>query len=340
MKNIFNLSLKELEEYLEQNNEKKYIAKIIYEWLYERFIPSFFDITNISKDLRDKLNKDFKIELLEIKNREITRDTIKYLFKLNDGSLIETVIMGHDYGNSICISSQIGCDMGCAFCASGRLKKVRDLTAGEMVSQIMTAIHNDHIKINSVVVMGIGEPLLNYDNVLKFIRIINDPKGLAIGARHITVSTCGIIPGIKALALEKMQINLALSLHAPNDMLRTKLMPINKAYSINKVLKEIKEYIAKTNRRVTIEYVMINNINDNKKQAILLSKILKGMNVYVNLIPLNEIPNSKYQKSSEDRIKDFYNILKQNKINVTVRREFGGQIAAACGQLRASEVQK
>lgn len=340
MEDIFNLTLAELEKYLEENNEKKYIAGIIYEWLYKHFTPSFNDITNISKELREKLNKDFRTDLFKIKDRKVSKDAIKYLFELNDGSLIETVIMAHDYGNSICISSQVGCDMGCAFCASGRLKKVRDLTTGEMVLQVMTAIHKDHVKINSVVIMGIGEPLLNYDNVLNFIKIINHPKGLEIGARHITISTCGIIPGIKKLANEKMQINLALSLHAPNDLLRNKLMPINKAYNINKVIKEIKDYIVKTNRRVTMEYVMINNINDGNKEALLLAKLLKGMNVYVNLIPLNEIPNSKYQKSDELKIKQFYDTLKKCGINVTVRREFGGKIEAACGQLRANEVQK
>ncbi len=340
MKDIFNFSLKELEQYLEKINEKKYIGKIIYEWIYKKFILSFFDMTNVSKDLRDKLSKEFTFGLLKIRDRKVSKDTLKYLFELKDGSLIETVIMAHDYGNSICISSQVGCDMGCAFCASGKLKKVRDLTTGEMVSQIMTAINNDKIKISSVVIMGIGEPLLNYDNVLEFIKIINDPKGLEIGARHITISTCGVIPGIKRLAEEKMQINLALSLHAPNDMLRSSIMPINKAYPINKVIKEINDYITKTNRRVTIEYVMINNINDNPKQALLLAKLLRGMNVYVNLIPLNEIPNSKYGQSDEKRIMAFYDLLKKEKINVTIRREFGNQIDAACGQLRASEVLK
>lgn len=340
MKDIFNFSLKELEQYLENNNQKKYIGKIIYEWIYKKFILSFFDMTSISKELRDELSNNLSFGLLKIRDRKITRDTLKYLFELNDGSLIETVVMAHDYGNSICISSQVGCDMGCAFCASGKLKKVRDLTTGEMVSQIMTAINNDKIKISSVVIMGIGEPLLNYDNVLEFIKIINDPKGLEIGARHITISTCGIIPGIKRLAEEKMQINLALSLHAPNDMLRNTIMPVNKAYSVNKVIKEIKDYIDKTNRRVTIEYVMINNVNDNPKQADLLAKLLRGMNVYVNLISLNEIPNSKFTKSDENRIMNFYDLLKKAKINVTVRREFGNQIEAACGQLRASEVLK
>lgn len=340
MKDIYNFTLKELEQYLEENNEKKYIAKIIYEWLYKKLVPSFFDMTNISKELRESLNNNFNLKLLNIRDKQVSKDTIKYLFELSDGALIETVIMAHDYGNSICVSSQVGCDMGCAFCASGKLKKVRDLTAGEMVSQVITAIISDKIKINSIVIMGIGEPLLNYDNVLNFIKIINDPKGLEIGARHITLSTCGIIPGIKKLAEEKMQINLALSLHAPNDLIRTSLMPINKAYPISKVIHEINDYIDKTNRRVTIEYVMINGINDSAKEALLLAKLLKGMNVYVNLIPLNEVTNSKFSKSDETKMMQFYDLLKKAKINVTIRREFGGKIDAACGQLRASEVLK
>ena len=242
--------------------------------------------------------------------------------------------MKHNYGNSICVSSQVGCDMGCAFCASGVLKKVRNLEVSELVNQVMTIIHNEKIRIDSVVVMGIGEPMLNYDNVLNFIKIINNPKGLEIGARHITLSTCGIIPGIEALSKERMQVNLAWSLHAPDDATRNKIMPINKAISA------LKSYITVTNRRVTIEYVMISNINDSEKDAINLAKLLKGMNVYVNLIPLNEIAENGFKKSDEKTIMNFYDTLKKNHINVTVRREYGGNINAACGQLRANEVRK
>ncbi len=340
MENILGLTIKNLETYLESNNEKKYIATILYEWIYKKQVLKFADMTNISKSLREKLDDTFSLETLEVKSRLATKDTIKYLFKLTDGALIETVLMMHNYGNSICVSSQVGCDIGCTFCASGKLKKVRNLDAGELVNQVMSIIHLEHIKIDSVVVMGIGEPMLNYDNVLNFIKIINDPKGLEIGARHITISTCGIIPGIEALSKERMQVNLAWSLHAPSDVIRNKIMPINKAYPINKVISALKKYIELTNRRVTIEYVMISNVNDGAKEATDLAKLLRGMNVYVNLIPLNEIAENGLKKSAEKTMMDFYDILKKNHINVTVRREYGGNINAACGQLRANEVRK
>lgn len=340
MNSIFGLTIKNLETYLESNNEKKYIASILYEWIYKKQVLSFDLMSNVSKTLREKLNNDFTLNTLEIKDRLAGQDTVKYLFKLSDGALIETVLMKHNYGNSICVSSQVGCDMGCAFCASGVLKKVRNLEVSELVNQVMTIIHNEKIRIDSVVVMGIGEPMLNYDNVLNFIKIINNPKGLEIGARHITLSTCGIIPGIEALSKERMQVNLAWSLHAPDDATRNKIMPINKAYPISKVISALKSYITVTNRRVTIEYVMISNINDSEKDAINLAKLLKGMNVYVNLIPLNEIAENGFKKSDEKTIMNFYDTLKKNHINVTVRREYGGNINAACGQLRANEVRK
>lgn len=340
MNSIFGLTIKNLETYLESNNEKKYIASILYEWIYKKQVLSFDLMSNVSKTLREKLNSDFTLNTLEIKDRLAGQDTVKYLFKLSDGALIETVLMKHNYGNSVCVSSQVGCDMGCAFCASGVLKKVRNLEVSELVNQVMTIIHNEKIRIDSVVVMGIGEPMLNYDNVLNFIKIINNPKGLEIGARHITLSTCGIIPGIEALSKERMQVNLAWSLHAPDDATRNKIMPINKAYPISKVISALKSYITVTNRRVTIEYVMISNINDSEKDAINLAKLLKGMNVYVNLIPLNEIAENGFKKSDEKTIMNFYDTLKKNHINVTVRREYGGNINAACGQLRANEVRK
>lgn len=337
MNNIFDLKLNELEYYLESINEKKYIASIIFEWLYKKKCMTFLEMTNLSKELRYTLSNEFKIGYLKVKNKQVGNEAIKYLYELEDGNHIETVLMKHDYGNSICVSSQVGCDMACAFCASGKLKKVRNLTTGEMVAQVITMIKEEEIKIDSVVIMGIGEPMLNYDNVLNFIKIINHPKGIEIGARHITLSTCGIIPGIKRLKEECMQINLAISLHAPTDEVRNKLMPVNKTYNISKLIKEIKEYIVKTNRRVTIEYVMIKNINDSIDMAEKLSKLLKGMNVYVNLIPYNQVVENNFVKSDNDTMMNFYDTLKKNNINVTIRREFGGKIDAACGQLRAME---
>jgi 23S rRNA (adenine2503-C2)-methyltransferase len=243
--------------------------------------------------------------------------------------------MEHDYGLSVCVSSQVGCNMGCAFCESGRLKKVRNLETYEIIEQLLLIEKYVQKRIDSVVMMGIGEPFDNYDNIISFIRIINDPKGLAIGARHITVSTCGLVPKIKEFSNLDLQVNLALSLHAPNNELRNKLMPVNKAYSIDEVIDTIKEYIAKTNRRVTIEYVMLNMVNDGEDCAIELAKLLKGMNVYVNLIPYNETKNFGFTKSSKERIDRFFDKLKELGINVTIRREFGGNIKAACGQLRS-----
>ena len=246
--------------------------------------------------------------------------------------------MEHDYGLSVCISTQVGCNMGCKFCESGRLKKVRNLETYEMVEQILLIEKDINKRISSVVLMGIGEPLDNYDNVINFIKIINDPKGISIGARHITVSTCGIVPKIYELAHLPLQVNLALSLHAPNDEIRNKIMGINKVYNISQVLTAIKDYIALTNRRVTIEYVMLKMVNDSVECANMLSDLLRGLNVYVNLIPYNETNNISFKKSDKNTIDEFYNTLKKRGINVTVRREFGSKISAACGQLRSKEV--
>ena len=260
------------------------------------------------------------------------------MFLLADGEKIEAVLMRHDYGLSVCVSTEVGCNMGCAFCESGRLKKIRNVTSSEMVGEIIAIEKTINERISSVVLMGIGEPLDNMANVLDFITIINDPKGLAIGARHITLSTCGIVPKIKELSDYPKQINLAISLHAPNNELRNKLMPINKAYPLEKLMPAIKDYIAKTNRRVTIEYVLLNNVNDKVEHAKELARLLKGLNVYVNLIPYNETNHLEFSKSSKKQIDLFYQTLKEAKINVTVRREFGSQIDAACGQLRSKEI--
>ena len=278
--------------------------------------------------------------MLTLKRKQTSDLTNKYLFELADGNLIESVLMRHDYGISVCVSSQIGCNMGCSFCESGRLKKVRDLLPGEIVRQILMIEEDIGMRISSVVVMGIGEPFDNYDNIMDFIRIINSPFGIAIGARHITVSTSGLVPKIMKYANEDLQTNLAISLHAPNDELRNKIMKVNKAYNISELINAIKYYIEKTNRRVTIEYVMLNMVNDSEDNAMELANLLRGMNVYVNLIPYNETSHIEYKKSSNDRVMKFYDTLKRCGINVTVRREFGGNIDAACGQLRANEVEK
>ncbi|MDD2409582.1 MAG: 23S rRNA (adenine(2503)-C(2))-methyltransferase RlmN [Bacilli bacterium] len=337
MKNIYSYPYNELENFLIKINEKKYRAKQIYEWIYIHKIDSFKEMSNISKDSINNLKNNFSINLINIKDIQKSKDTSKYLFELRDGNLIEAVLMIHNYGISICISSQVGCNIGCSFCESGRLKKVRDLEVYEMVQQILLIEKDINKRIDSVVIMGIGEPFDNYDNVINFIKIINNPFGLSIGSRHITISTSGIIPGIKKFSEEGMQANLAVSLHAPNDELRSKIMKINDVYNISDLINTIKEYIKKTNRRVTIEYVMLDYINDEKKHALELVNLLKSMNVYINLIPYNETNHIVYKKSSKERILAFYDILKKHNINVTIRKEFGLGIDAACGQLRAKE---
>lgn len=294
----------------------------------------------MKKEIREKIQNDFSFAMPKIIKRQIDELTEKYLIELEDKEHIEAVLMRHDYGNSLCVSSQVGCNMGCAFCESGRLKKVRNLETYEMVCQILLVEELIQERISSVVIMGIGEPLDNYDNVINFIKIINDAKGIAIGARHITLSTCGLVPKIKELMNLPLQINLAISLHASNNQLRSQLMNVNKAYNMSELLDTLRAYIDKTNRRVTIEYVMLSNINDKVENAQELAEILKGMNVYVNLIPYNETNHLEFKKSSKEQIMKFYDTLKKNKINVTIRKEFGSKIAAACGQLRSKEVEK
>lgn len=336
MQNIYNYDYQELENKLIELGEKKYRTRQIWEWLYLKKVSSFKEMTNLGKDLISKLEENFAFPNIKILKKQESKLTNKYLFELSDGNFIEAVLMRHDYGLSICVSSQVGCNMGCAFCESGRLKKVRNLEAGEIISQIILVSNDINERISSVVIMGIGEPFDNYDNIIKFVKIINNSYGLAIGARHITISTCGIIPKIKEFMTLPLQVNLAISLHAPNNELRKQIMPISNAYPLDDLVNVLKEYIAKTNRRVTIEYVMLNNINDSNKNALELAHLLKGMNVYVNLIPYNETSHLEYKRS--DNINNFYDTLKKCGINVTVRREFGGNIDAACGQLRAKEV--
>ena len=335
---IYGLTREELEQYFLTINEKKFKALQIFEWLYQKKERNISNFSNIKKEIRERLQKDFAFDLPTIVKREIDEDVEKFLFKLSDGEHIEAVLMRHNYGLSVCVSSEVGCNMGCRFCESGRLKKVRNLEAYEMVGQIIQIEKEINERIKSVVIMGIGEPLDNYQNVMNFIKIINDPKGLAIGARHITLSTCGLIPKIKELSTFPLQINLAISLHAPNDELRSSLMPINKAYPLKDVIAAVKEYIEKTNRRVTMEYILLKDVNDSIACAHELATLLRGMNVYVNLIPYNETNHLEFKKSSQKAIDAFYQTLQKEKINVTVRREFGSKISAACGQLRSKEL--
>ena len=338
MNNIFNYKLSDLEDYFGALGEKKLKARHIYDWLYKKQVYDFKDMTNIKKDLIDKLAEDFNTDMIKIVKNQEDKTASKYLFKLFDDNYIEAVLMYHDYGISVCVSSQVGCNMGCKFCESGRLKKVRNLETYEMVEQILLIEQDIKQRISSVVIMGIGEPFDNYNNVLNFIKIINSDLGIAIGARHITVSTCGLIPKIKEFSNENIQVNLAVSLHAPNNDLRNKIMPINKAYPLKDLIVTLKEYIKKTNRRVTIEYVILDKVNDSRENALELANLLKGMNVYVNLIPYNETNNLDFKKSDRSNILKFYDTLKKQKINVTIRKEFGANIDGACGQLRSKEV--
>lgn len=335
MRNIYDLTIEQLEDYFLSLGEKKFKAIQLYTWFYQKKIKSFDMITDIKKSIITHLESDFSISNIELVKVERDTEVNKYLFRLQDNSLIESVLMRHDYGTSICISSEVGCNMGCKFCESGRLKKVRGLETGEMVEQILAVEDDIKDKITHVVVMGIGEPFDNYDNVMKFIKIVNDSKGIDIGARHITISTCGIVPKIKEFTKENTQVNLAISLHAPNNALRDKIMPINKVYNLDMLIPAIKEYISVTNRRVTFEYIMLKDVNDTPECALELAKLIKGMNVYVNLIPYNETENISFKRSENVKIMEFYDILKKSNINVTIRKEFGGLLSAACGQLRS-----
>ena len=335
--NVYNLTLKDWEEYFINKNDKKFKGQQVFDWLYRKRVASFDDMTNIKKEVIDMLKNDFDIKTVSITKVERDVDVNKYLFKLKDDEKVEAVLMNHLYGNSLCISTQVGCNMGCKFCESGRLKKVRNLETHEMIEQILLVEEECGKRISHVVVMGIGEPFDNYDNLVKFIEIINNPKGLELGSRHITVSTCGVVPKIKEFMKLPYQVNLAISLHAPNNEIRNTIMPINKAYPIEVLMATLNEYIKETNRRVTFEYILLDGVNDTAECAQELANLVKGMNCYINLIPYNETNNISYKRTKSLNISKFYDILKKNRINVTIRREYGSNISAACGQLRSKK---
>lgn len=335
--NIYSLTRDEMEEYFISHGSKKFHADQLFSWLYEKRISSVSEITDIKKDMLEQLERAFSFSKLKLVTVERDVDVCKYLFELYDGEHIEAVLMRHDYGNSVCVSSQVGCNMGCKFCESGRRKRVRNLEVYEMVTQLLMIEEDLGERISHVVVMGIGEPFDNYDNLLKFLLIINHPKGLAIGARHITVSTCGIVPKILEFSEFPLQINLAISLHAPNDTLRDKIMPINKAYPLKELISALEVYLSRTNRRITFEYIMLSSVNDSVECAKELVELVGHLNCYVNLIPYNETNNLEFKRSSTVQIMKFYDILKKNRLGVTIRREFGSKISAACGQLRSKK---
>jgi 23S rRNA (adenine2503-C2)-methyltransferase len=342
MESIYSLSLKDLEEYLTSREEKAFHAKQLYRWIYDKRIDDFSMMSDISKHLLEKLQQDFTIDRLTVKEKQISKDgTQKYLYELSDGSLIESVLMIFDYGYSVCVSSQVGCNMGCRFCASGLLKKQRDLTPGEIVLQVLMIqkeLDQKDARLGNIVVMGTGEPFDNYDNVMKAMSIINDPYGLKIGARHISISTCGLVPGIERFAKENLQYNLAISLHAPNNELRSSLMPVNNAYPLEELFRALKDYSKDNNRRLTFEYLLLKGINDEKEHVLQLKQLLKGMNAYINLIPYNTVKEKDYESSGEERALRFYDMLKKENVAVTLRTRKGDDIDAACGQLRANKL--
>jgi 23S rRNA (adenine2503-C2)-methyltransferase len=341
MQSIYNLSLADLKEYFINKGEKPYRSIQIFEWLYRFKVRSFDEMTNQKKSIIELLKLDFNLDLLELVERQISSDkTEKFLFRLEDGSLIETVLMNHVYGNSLCVTTQVGCNMNCAFCASGMHKKQRNLSTAEIILQVMSVSEIIGKRISHIVIMGIGEPFDNYDNVIKFMKIANEPKGLEIGARHISVSTCGLVPKIYDFAKEEMQSNLAISLHAPTNEVRNQIMPINKAYPLEVLIPAIKDYINATNRRVTLEYILLRDLNDTKECANKLADLIFGMNVYVNLIPYNEVREKPFKRSLPNAMKEFFDTLKKRGINVTLRQEQGHDIDAACGQLRSKKMNK
>ncbi len=344
MINLYDFTLQNLEEHLVARGEKKYRATQLFKWIYEKRVGSFDEMSDVSLKFRDILKEEYSLEKPKIFTKQVSKDgTIKLLLELSDGSKVETVLMRYNYGNVACVTSEVGCNMGCAFCASGLLKKKRELKVSELVGQVLVLddlLKEENSRISHVVVMGTGEPFDNYENVLDFIRILNHPYGFAIGARHITVSTCGIVPQIYRYAKEGLQINLAISLHAPNNEIRNKIMPINRQYDINELMEAVKFYEKTAGRRVTFEYILLKDINDSKECAIELSKLIKGTLAYVNLIPFNPVNELKYRRSDEKSVHDFLDTLMKNGVTATIRKEFGTDIDAACGQLRAKNEKK
>ena len=334
--NIYDYTLEELENFLIENGFKKFNATQIIEWMYDKKEYDFNNMTNLSKNLISFLNEKMFIKTPDIIKVEESKLANKYLLRLEDDNMIECVLMNHDYGYSLCVSSQVGCNMGCSFCESGRLKKVRDLTLAELVGQVICVSKYEKIRIDSIVVMGIGEPFDNFKNIKRFISVVIHPKMINIGQRHLTISTCGLVPKIYEFADMETGVNLAVSLHAPNNEIRDKIMKVNHAFKIEEVMKALDYYISKTNRRVTIEYIMLEGINDSDECARELAQLVKDKLMYVNLIPYNETTHFELKRSNDFKIKSFYDILKSYDVNVTIRKEMGGNLSAACGQLRAN----
>lgn len=337
MINLYGLTLSKLEDLMVLEGQKKFRAKQLFTWIYEKNATTFDEMSDVSKSFREQLKSKYCLEKPKIFVEQRAKDgTIKLLLEMADGAKVETVLMRYNYGCVLCVSSQVGCNMGCSFCASGLLKKQRNLEVHEMVGEILVVndlLRSEDLKVSHIVVMGTGEPFDNYQNVIDFVRIANDQKAFAIGARHITVSTCGIPDKIVQYGKEGLQINLAISLHAPTNEIRNKIMRINKAYPLEMLIDAVKQYIQLADRRVTYEYILLKDVNDRMEDADELAKLIRPTYAYVNLIPYNPVNENDYRRST--RVHDFMDRLIKNGVNVTVRKEFGTDIDAACGQLRA-----
>lgn len=342
MRDLRSASEKEMEEFAVSVGEKKFRGRQLFQWVHTKRAEDFEEMTNLPAGFRAELKKKYIVSGVTVMEKQVSEkgDTAKYLFALPDGNMIESVWMKYHHGNSVCISSQVGCRMGCTFCASTLTGLTRNLTAGEMLSQIYEIQRETGERVSNVIVMGMGEPLDNYDNLIRFIRLISDEKGLCISQRSITVSTCGIVGRIRDLMREHLQITLAISLHAPNDEIRKVTMPVAKKYSIEEIFAVCRDYFRETGRRITFEYSMIRGVNDGEEQAEELAERCRGLNCHINLIPLNEVRERSCRRSTDRNISRFKRILEKHKINVTVRREMGSDIDAACGQLRNQYLEK
>lgn len=330
----------ELSESLKSLGLPAFRAKQVWQWLQQKGVSSFDEMTNLSNQLRDSLSEQYVIKFCEVERKSVSAldGTVKYLFKLYDGQFIESVLMKYKYGYSLCVSTQVGCRMNCAFCATGVGGFMRNLSASEILSQIHAAQNDMDIKVSHIVLMGMGEPMDNYENVIRFLKLVNNDDGLNIGMRNISLSTCGVIPGIKKLQDENLQLTLSVSLHAPNDTVRTKLMPVNKKYPVDELLSACREYAQSTSRRISYEYAMFGGVNDSDECAVELANKLKGTLAHINLIPANDVTESGLKSSTPERIKRFSEILEKAGRNVTVRRSLGGDIDASCGQLRSKHI--
>lgn len=344
MQSLYDFTYEQMRDLAESFGWKKFRGHQMFQWLYRERVTDFDAMTNLSKDTREILKAHYSIDPLRLVRKQVSHDgTTKFLFATEDGSLLESVMMVFDYGKSVCVSSQVGCNMGCAFCASGLTKKKRDLTSGEMVAQVLKIqreLDKTNDRLSHIVVMGTGEPFDNYENLMTFLETVNHDRGLGIGSRHITVSTCGIVPRIYDFSKAHTQYNLAISLHAPNQALRQELMPVSKAYPLDELMEAIRFYGKENNRRLTFEYILLKGVNDQPEHARQLAKLLKGLNAYVNLIPYNSVDEKQFKSVKHDEAMVFYDLLMKNHVRATIRKEHGQDIDAACGQLRINELKK